>query len=77
MGWPGSKVFNANLFPIGKPSLSVWPSHYNGLLGVTRAEYLARTRRPFRRARRVLQATASRPSAAGGGLLWKKLLDAF
>src|SRR5262245_50796899 len=42
MGWPGSKVFNANLFPIGKPSLSAWPSNYKRLLGVTRAEYLAR-----------------------------------
>jgi hypothetical protein len=41
MGWPGSKVFNANLFPIGKPSLSVWPTHYKRLLGLTGADYLA------------------------------------
>jgi hypothetical protein len=32
MGWTGSGVFNANMFPVGKPSLKSWPSTYLRLL---------------------------------------------
>ena len=34
-----SKVFNGNLWPIGKPTVKAWPHHYDALFGLTEAEY--------------------------------------
>jgi hypothetical protein len=81
MGWRGSKVFNGNLFPLGKRSLSAWPSKYDRLLGVTRTEYLAQrealyTERAelFKRFRAIQQPQAV---ICFGKACWKRFEEVF
>jgi len=39
MWQPGSGVFNGNLRPLGRPSLSAWPAEYQALFGLTADDY--------------------------------------
>ena len=81
MGWRGSGVFNANLFPLGKPSLAEWPASYSRLLGVSRSEYeavredlYAERAKLFRRMRRKYQPQAV---VCFGKSCWSRFEEVF
>jgi hypothetical protein len=81
MGWSGSRVFNGNVYPLGRPSVVCWPDSYVDLLGVTHADYVMRAESLLKKRRTRFQALrrSCRPQAivCFGKSCWREFEDIF
>jgi len=77
----GSKVFNANLLPIGKSKIDNWPELYKKLFGFTYEGYIKNRKRIIEKRKENFKKFIKemhlykRNASPGYNMLWKMLLE--